>query len=298
MKKEVIKRLVRQREVTQGRRGLVRKVKKPPREPRQIERRYQAEFVTAIKEIEKNIKEKLFENLNALVQKRETSLRLDTYVDDLETMMSEITIFANNENQKIIAGLNEKGQKISGWNKKELSKVYESVLGVNLFDRLSVDGEWLDTEIKSWAKENTALINKLSEDMLKDVESITLRGLREGQSIDTLKSEIQKRFSITENRAKLIARDQTARLNSNLSKARQQNLDLDLYEWSSAGDERTRDSHAALDGYVCTYSDPTIISDDGGKTWFSRASVGGYIGDPGTDIQCRCVALPILDDLL
>lgn len=43
---------------------------------------------------------------------------------------------------------------------------------------------------------------------------------------------------------------------------------------------------------LCKYSDPTVYSDDGGKTWKKRSTIGAFIGKPGEDYQCRCLALP------
>ncbi|MEY0497658.1 phage minor head protein, partial [Providencia rettgeri] len=77
-----------------------------------------------------------------------------------------------------------------------------------------------------------------------------------------------------------------------LTESRSRALGLDLYEWGGAGDERERDSHRKLNGKLCKYSDPAVYSDDGGKTWKKRKSIGAYEGHPGTDYQCRCVALP------
>lgn len=56
--------------------------------------------------------------------------------------------------------------------------------------------------------------------------------------------------------------------------------------------KRERDSHSALNGMLCKYSDPTVYSDDGGKTWKKRSTIGAFIGKPGEDYQCRCLALP------
>ena len=62
--------------------------------------------------------------------------------------------------------------------------------------------------------------------------------------------------------------------------------------------ERVRESHRALNGKLCRWDDDTVYSEDGGKTWKSRAAIGGYIGHPGADYQCRCISSPDLSGLL
>jgi SPP1 gp7 family putative phage head morphogenesis protein len=83
---------------------------------------------------------------------------------------------------------------------------------------------------------------------------------------------------ITENRAKLIARDQTAKMNSSFNQVRQTSVGIEKYQWQTAGDERVRESHAEKDGKVFSWDDPPEDT-----------------GHPGEDIQCRCVAIPFFD---
>lgn len=83
---------------------------------------------------------------------------------------------------------------------------------------------------------------------------------------------------IAENRAKLIARDQTAKMNSSFNRVRQTDVGIEQYEWQTAGDERVRDSHAEKDGQIFSWDSPPEDT-----------------GHPGEDIQCRCVAIPFFD---
>ena len=73
-----------------------------------------------------------------------------------------------------------------------------------------------------------------------------------------------------------LTRDQNNKLIGQLNHSRQTEVGIDRYQWLTAGDERVRDTHAANDGSVFLWSDPPGT------------------GEPGSEIQCRCVAIPIV----
>lgn len=98
---------------------------------------------------------------------------------------------------------------------------------------------------------------------------------------EPLNRRVQKILGIGENRAKLIARDQTNKYNSSLSQVRHLAAGATNYKWVTSADERVRDLHAGLNGRKFTYGLPTTAE-------------GG--GAPGEPIQCRCIADPIFDD--
>ena len=103
---------------------------------------------------------------------------------------------------------------------------------------------------------------------------------------------------MAESRARLIARDQIGKLNSQLTRERNEALGIDKYIWSTSEDERVRESHKVMNGKLCRWDDPTVYSDDGGQTWKSRASIGGEQEHPGIPVNCRCISSPFMDDLL
>ena len=78
-----------------------------------------------------------------------------------------------------------------------------------------------------------------------------------------------------------IARDQVNKSIGDLNRIRQGQIGVTHYEWSTAGDNRVRDTHRANDGATFSWTDPPLAT-----------------GHPGHDYQCRCVALAVLDDLV
>jgi len=132
-----------------------------------------------------------------------------------------------------------------------------------------------------FSSQNAQLIRSLPEQELDQVAQIIERGLQEGSRFHSMTQSIQERFGITRRRAKLIARDQTSKLNASLTKLRQQELGVEEYVWQTAGDERVRATHRAHDGKKFRWDNPPKNT-----------------GHPGTDVNCRCVAVPVLEGLL
>jgi len=123
--------------------------------------------------------------------------------------------------------------------------------------------------------ENVRLINKVT-DLQRGLIAKEISAVSE----IPLSTRLTQRSSIARNRAALIARDQTAKLNSTLSEQRALAAGAERYEWSTSGDERVRRLHRELDGQTYRYGEPT----------------GAEGGDaPGQPVQCRCVALPVFD---
>lgn len=175
-------------------------------------------------------------------------------------------------------------------NKEQTLRTFSQTFGIDLSGMLG-DGA-IKPQMEKAVSDNVDLITSIHTDFIHDIGAAIFDNMKDGGRHENLIDIIKERGNVTRNRARLIARDQTSKLNADLTEARNVALGLDLYEWGGTGDERERDSHSALNGKLCKYSDPTVYSDDGGKTWKKRSTIGAFIGKPGEDYQCRCLALP------
>lgn len=124
---------------------------------------------------------------------------------------------------------------------------------------------------------NVALIKSVHSQYLDKVQNAVLQAQIKGELNADLANKIKQIGGVTESRAKLIARDQSAKVNAALTRARHEELGITHYRWSTSGDERVRDSHAELDGKIFAYDSPPEV------------------GNPGDDFNCRCVAVPVFD---
>jgi SPP1 gp7 family putative phage head morphogenesis protein len=137
----------------------------------------------------------------------------------------------------------------------------------------------LITEI---GKQHLDRVAKLLES--SDVASLHVKGIAE---------KLQAAFDISESRAEFWARDQTLKLNAEVTKDRQTSVGIEEYFWRDSGDEAVRLRHKELAemsnrGIAFRWDDPPPIVSEPGQPE-RRAH-------PGGDYQCRCTAEPKLPD--
>lgn len=167
-------------------------------------------------------------------------------------------------------------------------------MGVDLQNQITHEN--IDEALDMAIKENVALIKSIKTDYIKDIGDVLRKNVFEGGRSTNLITQIKDRGGVTLNRAKMVARDQTAKLNSSLTEIRSKALGSETYVWSGVMDERhkKRKDHLVMDGKLCKWSDPTVYSDDDGKTWKKRSAIGAVELHAGRDYNCRCVALPVV----
>jgi SPP1 gp7 family putative phage head morphogenesis protein len=97
--------------------------------------------------------------------------------------------------------------------------------------------------------------------------------------------DLMKQMGMTEevaiNRAKLIARTETARANASFVQARAAAIGVTHYIWRTTMDGAERKSHAKMNGKIIAYANPPTLSD-------------GMTGHAGTFPNCRCYQEPVL----
>lgn len=133
----------------------------------------------------------------------------------------------------------------------------------------------LEAYLNAAALRNAGLIKGFSDDLVRTVQQYTTTYLIQGKSAAELKTVLKERLGVSDSRARLIARDQTAKLTSDLNRKRHEDAGIDQYDWRTSHDERVRPLHKKLDGLRYKYGEPT-------------GAEGGL--PPGQPIQCRCVA--------
>jgi SPP1 gp7 family putative phage head morphogenesis protein len=142
---------------------------------------------------------------------------------------------------------------------------------------------------------NVELVTNASRDFLDQVRQVLTE--TEGQSLKDIRAALRERVGVAQSRAQLIARDQTTKLNGDINEHRQRAAGVKKFTWSTSKDERVRRkvewsasdgrggdaAHMELDGEVFGWDDLPVL--DGEPTRCGQA------------INCRCVAIPFVDDL-
>lgn len=157
-------------------------------------------------------------------------------------------------------------------------------VGLNIAPLLTVHGT-VHQEMLAATRANVDLIVSIPAQYLDKVGAAVTDGFTAGLRWEELVKTIAHVGDVTDERAKLIARDQTGKMNSDFNRVRQVGLGIERYRWSGALDQRERPSHRAMEGQICRWDAPPMID--------------GEAANPGQPIQCRCVALPVfnLDEL-
>ncbi len=253
--------------------------------------------------IEATVRKILFPQLPVLVDEAQsvrpdsarlpTPQRTDGWVERATALVSAISTTLAAQAEDVNAVALDIGQKTSQWNSAQWQKILKTTLAVDIFQ----SEPYLRDQLQSFAFENSRLITKMSEEAISDIAGITQRGIAGGRRVEEIAKDIRARFDVTRSKAKLIARDQIAKLNGQLTQLRQTNLGVSKYVWRTARDERVRESHRNMEGRTAVWDDATVYLDSKGKRR-PRSGIGGVELHPGEDFQCRCYAEPVLEDLL
>lgn len=164
---------------------------------------------------------------------------------------------------------------------REWKKVVSKTLGIDLLEDY-YSGDFYKDMIEKWVSDNVDLIKTVPHKSLEQMKEIVYSGYMNGQSTTNIVKEIQRQYGMDKRHARLIARDQTAKLNAAITKKQQKDAGVNRYEWSDSNDNRVRSSHHRLNGHIFSWDDPPE-TDQGRRC------------HPGEDYQCRCCALPVFD---
>lgn len=149
------------------------------------------------------------------------------------------------------------------------------------------DSPELQNYIDAAIYDNTQLIKSIPSQYLERVQSIVTTNTRAGLRPSSIVKVLQDQFDITENRAKLIARDQTSKLAGDLAEKRQREAGFPYFEWNDSDDQRVRHRHEEIANRVTAYGKGIYSWSD-----LPLSDTGKPI-KPGSDYQCRCFARPV-----
>lgn len=245
-------------------------LKRPPVPPsiKGIERAYLSDILPMLAKMKWLIDQRLIPQIRMLVG-HASSVRPknDDYSDDLDRIMDGVKVeFFRDYSKKEIEFFAMKAAKRGNkFNSENFQRQFKAVLGVEI----PLVEPYLDSTIKSFVKQNVSLIKSIPEQYFDRIEQTVLRDVQSGTLTEEIAEDVDDIYGVSESKATLIARDQTAKLNGNLAQMRQTEVGVYRYIWSTSLDERVRDSHAAKEGEIFSWDDPPADT-----------------GHPGEDINC------------
>jgi SPP1 gp7 family putative phage head morphogenesis protein len=175
-------------------------------------------------------------------------------------------------------------------NRDRMQNMFKNMFGIDVFG--IVDDLGLRGQLEGMIEENVGLITSIPRDSIQRARNAVTGNFR-GETLPggSLLQELQRIGNITKNRARLIARDQTSKLNSSINQARQQAVGIEEYIWRNSRDERVVGNPSGL--YPKGNRKHLNHWDREGKKF--KWSEPPPDGHPGIPIQCRCRAEPVID---
>lgn len=136
---------------------------------------------------------------------------------------------------------------------------------------------------------NVGLIQSIPEKYLQQVEGIVSRSYASGRDLGTMVKELKALYPKAQNRAVLIARDQSNKANSVVENARRLQLGITQAVWMhSGGGKHPRPNHVKASGTVYDIRTGCPIKNEKGDLeWIF----------PGQKINCRCVSRSVIPGL-
>ena len=262
--------------------------KKHLNNPDSAEREYTRLLLAFSRQLARDVNAVLLPEISAIKSQFDGESRADAWTDHLALLMADIAAKAYRHIEILTQKLQNKFEVVSKHNDRQFKMVVKANTGLDLppvtpgAPRSLLVGSPFRTEpylaslAEGWVAENTSLIKSLPTKLHPEIEGIIRRGVMNGESVKTLKDKIKARYGVTDYRAKLIAQDQTLKLNSDLTRLRLQSVGVKEYIWRTVNDSRVRPDHIEREGK--TYS------------WDKPPSGGEH---PGHEVRCRCFAEPI-----
>lgn len=295
LRKELLRKELKQK--NKGKKSIPAKYR--PKYPDSAEREY-LRMVNAYMAIEKEILIKYLPELKRILNEG-TQLRADSKKENeekrkiarfsaIDNTIVRLTILFKNIKRELDAAfglydLKRQINKIASLDHKltirEWKKAVSKTLGINLLDDY-YSGEYYQTMLEKWVSENVDLIKTVPNQSLDKMKELVYQNYMKGSTTTDIVKEIQRQYGMSKRHAKLIARDQTAKLNAAITESQQREAGVSRYKWSGVMDQRERKSHRELEGHIFSWDNPPDV----GK---------GRRCHPGQDYQCRCCAIPVFD---
>jgi len=151
----------------------------------------------------------------------------------------------------------------------------------------------LDTTPAFWqiVEANAGYIKTMPLQIAERVTAKMAKGYAEGKRPEELlKQVLADAPHLTRSHARLIARTETSKASTALTRVRAEAAGLSWYVWRTSKDERVRSSHDHMDGVVVSWADPP--SPEALDPRHTQRPYGEY--HAGETFNCRCYPAPLL----
>ncbi len=197
------------------------KAKTIPRYPITAEREFRRIAGAYMKLLNEELKKKLPEMMSEYAKERHGDSRFDDSQDlDAKLRLLLQDVAAALEKRIAEYGLDRKVEQIAKMTKntsiREWKRAVKQTLGIDLLDDY-YKGEFYDEVIRRWIAENVLKIKSIPTETLGNMRQTILESYMKGRSIRDIQKEIQTQYNVSKKKAQLLARDQVATLNAQIT---------------------------------------------------------------------------------
>ena len=165
----------------------------------------------------------------------------------------------------------------------DLDKQFVRTVKPNLEIPMEITAGMADKIEEDYTTNVNLYINGWKQEQVERLRDAVQKNAEQGFRADKMKDILESEYGISKNRAKFIARQETALMVSKYRETRYQEAGLNEYIWSTSHDERVRKDHRDLNGRKFSWDSPPVVDKATGRR-----------GNPGEDFGCRCLAVPVM----
>lgn len=251
-----------------------------PKYPRAIELDYERLMLAAMRKIRARIFSEDFERrMRRLAEtyNPQKEIKRDAIGDDFEDDLDAIGDFIDDVAEAAFASWSSTaatiGRRIADHVRDSIVKSFLSGVGIR---PTGIEAS-RDTQ-SLFVRRNVDLVQSVSSEIRDRMTETLTRNISGGRRWEDIAPQLTQQFGFTESRARLIARDQVSKYNGEAQRATQIEAGITRYRWSTSLDDRVRESHRENEFQIFEWDSPPPET-----------------GHPGEDVQCRCVAIPVID---
>ena len=209
----------------------------PIRESRKIEKQYRKSLLVRTKWLEEH-QAQIIRELKQNAERFET----DAPGTDLKAKINDLREAYRKRFPALMTQRLAKAfyKRLNSYNANKMQSAFNA-LGIDLKEVLK--REKLEDFTNIAIKNQVDLITSIPNEYFNKVEKIVLNGMQSGQDYETLAKKISEATGVSKKRAKFIARDQTATINSQLSIKRASAAGVTRGEWVKTKFSKTSNTH-------------------------------------------------------
>lgn len=262
------------------------KPKSIPKYPANYERDYYRILRAVVRKLKQYTADNLYIVRKALhnddiIAETGTGLVVQNFVDIIIALLAE-SMAVDEAKKQVKAVLSGTDRNV----KANILQAFSETCSVDIFLN---DSQLLQNIEAEWLVQQSRLVDSIVSTYTDKLQTIVSNAVQRGTAMAEVEKEIQELYGVTDKRAKFIARNEVSNLNGIITKQRQVDCGINVYQWSTSNDERVRKSHAEMDGKYYYWNGDKLGEINGIKVYPAPKY------HPGMDYNCRCVAIAVLD---